>query len=238
MTFPVYTTSQLNSYNRSQLWLICEQLNIPKYPASQDCRDAIAQKQPKLVAKLEAKQNELVVTEITFYDHELTAGNKVVAMVSYDHSDFVTQPWVVSINGVEVFRWDTQARCVTWVRTHYVAGTLPSPAVVEEPQPQPKPETTPLLCPVCHGQGVVPQGDDIVETCQYCDGQGSLYTLQYVFGAAPRTYRVYNSNDSMIGVIFEHINYWSNAMDGIKHFEAIDAAVCLDALMKAKPQLV
>ncbi|RCJ37041.1 hypothetical protein A6770_40425 [Nostoc minutum NIES-26] len=34
------------------------------------------------------------------------------------------------------------------------------------------------------------------------------YKLVYVKGASPKIYRVYN-NDSMLGVIFQHLTHWS-----------------------------
>ncbi|MCC5611503.1 hypothetical protein LC612_33360 [Nostoc sp. CHAB 5834] len=57
------------------------------------------------------------------------------------------------------------------------------------------------------------------------------YKLVYVNGACPRTYRVY-TDDSMIGVIFQHITHWSNAVDKIRYAEPVDAAVGLDEFMK------
>ncbi|MEH2039199.1 hypothetical protein [Nostoc sp.] len=57
------------------------------------------------------------------------------------------------------------------------------------------------------------------------------YKLVYVNGACPRTYRVY-TDDSMIGVIFQHITHWSNAVDKIRYAEPIDAAVGLDQFLK------
>ncbi|MHC5862202.1 hypothetical protein [Nostoc sp.] len=56
------------------------------------------------------------------------------------------------------------------------------------------------------------------------------YNLVYVDGACPRTYRVYKA-DSMIGVIFQHITHWSNAVDKIRYAESVDAAAGLDDFM-------
>jgi hypothetical protein len=56
------------------------------------------------------------------------------------------------------------------------------------------------------------------------------YKLVYVDGACPRTYRVYKA-DSMIGVIFQHITHWSNAVDKIRYAKSVDAAVALDDFM-------
>ena len=57
------------------------------------------------------------------------------------------------------------------------------------------------------------------------------YKLVYVDGACPRNYRVYKA-DSMIGVIFQHLTHWSNAVDKIRYAQALDAAVGLDEFMK------
>ncbi|MBE8991144.1 hypothetical protein [Nostoc sp. LEGE 12450] len=61
------------------------------------------------------------------------------------------------------------------------------------------------------------------------------YKLVYVNGACPKTYRVY-TDDSMIGVIFQHITHWSNAVDKIRYAEPVDAAVGLDQFMKVAVQ--
>jgi hypothetical protein len=57
------------------------------------------------------------------------------------------------------------------------------------------------------------------------------YKLVYVNGACPRNYRVYKA-DSMIGVIFQHITHWSNAVDQIRYAESLDAAVGLSEFLK------
>ncbi len=68
---------------------------------------------------------ELTVVEISFYDHEIFAASKLIARIGYDHSDFITQRWVVIINDVEVFRHDTFKRCHSYITWHYNRGTLP-----------------------------------------------------------------------------------------------------------------
>lgn len=57
------------------------------------------------------------------------------------------------------------------------------------------------------------------------------YKLVYVNGACPRNYRVYKA-DSMIGIIFQHLTHWSNAVDKVRYAEPVDAAVGLDEFMK------
>jgi hypothetical protein len=48
---------------------------------------------------------ELETVEIDFYDHEVYAAGKLIASIGHD--DDLTQPWLVLINGVEVFRHHT-----------------------------------------------------------------------------------------------------------------------------------
>ncbi|MBW4457673.1 MAG: hypothetical protein KME55_36345 [Nostoc indistinguendum CM1-VF10] len=57
------------------------------------------------------------------------------------------------------------------------------------------------------------------------------FKLVYVGGGCPRNYRVYKA-DSMIGVIFQHITHWSNAVDKIRYAKALGAAVGLDEFLK------
>ncbi|MBD2200854.1 MULTISPECIES: hypothetical protein [Calothrix] len=40
---------------------------------------------------------EFTVIEISCYDYELYVGDKLIASITYDHDDFVTQRWVVVI---------------------------------------------------------------------------------------------------------------------------------------------
>ncbi|MEA5503561.1 hypothetical protein VB735_10675 [Halotia wernerae UHCC 0503] len=61
--------------------------------------------------------------------------------------------------------------------------------------------------------------------------QISGYKLVYVNGACPRVYRVYKS-DSMIGLVFQHITYWLNEVDEIRHTQVLDAVIGLDKFMK------
>ncbi|MBC1238635.1 MULTISPECIES: hypothetical protein [Nostoc] len=68
---------------------------------------------------------QLRSVEIDFYEHELYAGQKLIARITYDHADFVTQRWVVMVNGEEVFRAVAQMKCYDYVKWHYKQGTLP-----------------------------------------------------------------------------------------------------------------
>ncbi|MBD2302826.1 hypothetical protein [Nostoc sp. FACHB-190] len=70
---------------------------------------------------------ELTVTEINPHHFEIFAGKQLIAYISYDSSEFITQPWVVMVNGNEIFRHNTQARCFRYIEWHYKDGTLPLP---------------------------------------------------------------------------------------------------------------
>jgi hypothetical protein len=65
---------------------------------------------------------ELTTVEISFYDHEIYAGSKLIASITHD--DDLTQPWVVMVNGKEKFRANTWARCHRYITWHHQDRTL------------------------------------------------------------------------------------------------------------------
>jgi hypothetical protein len=67
---------------------------------------------------------QLSSVEISFDEHSIRAGQKLITRITYD-DDHLTQPWVVMVNGVEVFRRDTWLRCFDDISWHYKRGTLP-----------------------------------------------------------------------------------------------------------------
>ncbi|MGB6297610.1 MAG: hypothetical protein WBF90_15700 [Rivularia sp. (in: cyanobacteria)] len=71
-------------------------------------------------------ENSIRTLEISFYDHEIYAGKKLIACITHDHDDFVTQRWVVMINDVEIHRANTWAKCYDYIIWHYKQGTLPT----------------------------------------------------------------------------------------------------------------
>lgn len=58
------------------------------------------------------------------------------------------------------------------------------------------------------------------------------YKLVYCNGACPRVYRAYKG-DLMLGLVFEHLTHWSNAVDNIRHQEPLTAVIALDEFMQA-----
>lgn len=79
---------------------------------------------------------DIKTVEISFYDHEIYAENKLIATITHDVDDFVTQRWVVMVNGQEIYRADTWAKCHSYIRWHHKQGTLP------QQQPETEPTTT------------------------------------------------------------------------------------------------
>ncbi|MBD2254629.1 hypothetical protein [Nostoc parmelioides] len=73
---------------------------------------------------------EITCVEISFYDHEIYANGQLIAKITYDHNDFVTQPWLVMVNGTEEFRANTWAKCHRYICIHHKDGSLP----VQEPE--------------------------------------------------------------------------------------------------------
>ncbi|MBD2458184.1 hypothetical protein H6G80_29475 [Nostoc sp. FACHB-87] len=68
---------------------------------------------------------EFTSIEIDFYNHEIYAYGQLIAHITYDHRDFVTQRWLVIVNDKEEFRADTWGRCYRYIYTHHLDGSLP-----------------------------------------------------------------------------------------------------------------
>ncbi|WP_414546386.1 hypothetical protein [Nostoc sp. CCY0012] len=66
---------------------------------------------------------ELTPVEISFYDHEIYCGNKLIAQITYKED--LTQPWMVMVNGTEIYRANTWAKAWRYICTHHKDGTLP-----------------------------------------------------------------------------------------------------------------
>jgi hypothetical protein len=76
--------------------------------------------------KIDAKSevNELTTVEISFSDHEIYSGRKLIASITHD-DNHLTQRWVVIVNGKEVFRANTYMRCHRYICTQYRNSRLP-----------------------------------------------------------------------------------------------------------------
>ncbi|MBG1261487.1 hypothetical protein [Nostoc commune] len=146
MTHPTYTQQALCRYNLPRLKRIAAELGVTptgdKRTADTWVNAIITHQSAQLqkvdqqaVAQTELDQfiatqaqaiaPELLTTvEISFYDHEIYADKELIATITYDQADFVTQPWVVLVNGQEEFRHNSWARCYRYIQWHYQDGTL------------------------------------------------------------------------------------------------------------------
>jgi hypothetical protein len=108
-------------------------------------------------------ESNIRAVEISFYDHEIYAGQKLIASISHDADDFVTQRWVVMVNGLEIHRSNTWVKCYSYIRWHYSQGTLPAQ------QQEVEPVTTGNSIMVQISESCEKLGLDLYEDGIYCD---------------------------------------------------------------------
>ncbi|MEH1808477.1 hypothetical protein [Nostoc sp.] len=58
-----------------------------------------------------------------FYNFEVQVNGEVIAELSHDAFNY-SNPWYVSVSGVEVYRSALYYEATDWVKLQYVAGTL------------------------------------------------------------------------------------------------------------------
>ncbi|MGD1911247.1 MAG: hypothetical protein ACFB2X_10425 [Rivularia sp. (in: cyanobacteria)] len=68
---------------------------------------------------------DIRTVEISSYNHDIYARDKLIARINHDRDDFVTLRWIVIINNVEIYRANTLAKCYHYIKSHYKQGTLP-----------------------------------------------------------------------------------------------------------------
>jgi hypothetical protein len=137
MTHPTYTQQALSRYNLPRLKRIATELGVTPTldkRAADTWVNAIITHQSTQIQKVDeqttAEANaiapeELTPVEISFYDHEYYNGDKLIAAISHDDSDFVTQRWVVMVNNKEAHRAASVMLCHRYISTHYKDGSLP-----------------------------------------------------------------------------------------------------------------
>jgi hypothetical protein len=135
MTHPTYTQQALSRYTLKSLKRIATELGVTPTGdkrAADTWVNAILTQQSTQLQKVDNQTTaqpvapeKLTTVEISFYDHEYYADDKLIAAITYDHADFVTQPWVVMLNNKEVHRAATVMLCHRYICTHYKDGSLP-----------------------------------------------------------------------------------------------------------------
>ncbi|MBD2451374.1 hypothetical protein H6G76_30470 [Nostoc sp. FACHB-152] len=159
MTHVTYTHQQLRCKSLPQLKRIYSEIGCTLEVNDRRCKDswrsAIARYQASKLQKVDEQDiaqsefeqyiadqaqaiapEELAIKEINPHHFEIFAGKQLIAYISYDSSEFVTQPWVVMISGNEIFRHTTQARCQRFIHWHYKDGTLPLPLPAPNDYPE------------------------------------------------------------------------------------------------------
>ncbi len=135
MTHPTYTQQALSRYNLPRLKRIAADLGATPTGdkrAADTWINAILTHQFAQLQKVDEQATaqavapeELRTVEISFYDHEYYCGDKLIAAITHDDNDFVTQRWVVMVNGAEIHRAATPMLCDRYIRIHYKDGSLP-----------------------------------------------------------------------------------------------------------------
>jgi hypothetical protein len=144
MTHATYSQQQLQLKSIARLKQIYSEIGASVEVSDKRCKDAwisaIAEYQSAQLQKVEEQAfaqtiapEELRIVEISFYDHEYYADDKLIATITHDDNDFVTQRWVVMVNNTEVFRAATPMLCHRYICNHYKDGSLP----VQEQEPIP-----------------------------------------------------------------------------------------------------
>ncbi|MFN6499065.1 MAG: hypothetical protein RMX65_018995 [Nostoc sp. DedQUE01] len=162
MTYQTYTQQHLHSKSLAQLKRIYSEISctvevrdrrrraawisaIASHQASIVQKIARPTKDEQAIAQGEFDQyiadqaqalapEELAIKEINPHHFEIFAGKQLIAYISYDNGEFVTQPWVVMVNGNEIFRHTTLARCHRYISWHHKDGTLDPFVLAEVPE--------------------------------------------------------------------------------------------------------
>jgi hypothetical protein len=143
MAHPTYTQQALSRYTLPRLKRIAAELGITPTRdkrAADTWINAILSHQFAQLQRVDEQAiaqavapEELTPVEISFYDHEYYAGDKLIAAITYDHADFVTQRWLVMVNGKEIHRANTWAKCHNFITWHHKDGSLPVQNATETP---------------------------------------------------------------------------------------------------------
>ncbi|YAF98977.1 MAG: hypothetical protein AB3A66_28695 (plasmid) [Nodularia sp. CChRGM 3473] len=162
---------------------------------------------------------ELTVVEISFYDHEIHAGQKLIASITYDHNDFVTQPWLVMVNGSEIHRATTQARCYRYICTHHKDRTLP-----EQREETPVATDNEIQCQIANE--CEKHGFELLEDGIYCS---DFKVGEVGFDALWWFLRASSEHQQKV--------FCSSVADAVKGLAIVESASCEDLLDRPFDQL-
>ncbi|MBD2213072.1 hypothetical protein H6G27_24800 [Nostoc linckia FACHB-104] len=184
MTHAKYTQQELYHYNLPRLKRIAADLGVKPTGdkrASNTWSNAIITHQSaelqevdeQAIAQAELDQYiadqaetiapQLTTVEINCYHYEVYALKQLVAYIAYDYDEFVTQPWVVMVNGEEKFRHTTVARCQRFIEWHHQDGTLNAQIETEVPE-------APTILEISFYDQEAFVGDELVASISYDHG--------------------------------------------------------------------
>ncbi|MCC5618086.1 hypothetical protein LC605_23975 [Nostoc sp. CHAB 5836] len=128
MAHPTYTTQRLQHKSIARLKQIYSEIACTVEVTDKRCKDSwisaiIAHQSAHPEQFITPASIPLTPIEISFYDHEYYAGDKLIAAIHYD--DDLTRPWVVMVNNKEVHRAATVMLCDRYICSHYKDGSLP-----------------------------------------------------------------------------------------------------------------
>lgn len=104
----------------------------------------------------------LTIQEINSHHFEIYAGSQLIAYITYDNGEFVTQRWVVMVRGEEQFRHNTLVHCQRYVEWHHKDGSLPTPL----PAPAEFPNVPTVTEISLHDQELIVDGE-LVASIEY-----------------------------------------------------------------------
>lgn len=170
MTYPTYSHQHLQLKSIARLKQIYSEIGCTTTVRDRRCKDAwisaIADYQARHIQKIAsaapdeqaiaqaelenfiAQQAEavapedLTTVEINRHHHEVYAGKRLIAYISYDNSEFTIQPWVVMVCGEEKFRHAAISQCHRFIDWHHQDGTI-------NPQPSADVPEVPFISEIC-----------------------------------------------------------------------------------------
>ncbi|WP_414756570.1 hypothetical protein [Anabaena sp. CCY 9910] len=192
MAYPTYNYQSLQLKSIARLKQIYSEIGCTLEVSDRRCKDswisAIADYQSSQVQKVDQQAiaqaelenfiadqaeavapEDLTTVEINPHHFEVYAAKRLIAYVSYDNSEFVTQPWVVMVNGEEKFRHFAISQCDRFIDWHHKDGTLNPPIPGEIPE-------VPTIAEICfYEQEALVEGELVASISFDADNHEDLY---------------------------------------------------------------
>lgn len=217
MTYPIYTTEELDGFKRNKLWTICKRMKLKCRPSAQDCRNAIAAAQPQPVVVDEQTSAQSELEAHVEQQCRAVASDTCATCPHYQAFDGEQRGYCPLRDGVvrPHFPKSDECRHLEEMEREFVAAT---PA----PEPAPTPMLQSVECPACHGDGCQRcgylglQAADRVRW-EYYLGQSPQYDYRlFVRGSVSTIYHVHELRGQFVGKLEffrNHHQRWENTPD-------------------------